>query len=206
MHALIIANGALPDERRVRALVSAADVLICADGGANAARRLGLKPDVILGDFDSIEEETRNHFRTVPQHCLADQESTDLEKALTYALERKARSIDILGASGDRLDHTTGSLGCFRKFGHRSVLRIVDTVGTVELIANEVTFAATPGERVSLIPLGRCSGVTTTNLRYPLRDDVLELGLREGISNEATAATVTVKVASGTLLLYRFHR
>jgi len=206
MHALIIANGTLPDRARVLALSSAADLVICADGGANAARRLGLAPDIILGDFDSIEEGTKEHFRSVLQILLPDQESTDLEKAVLYALGKHAASIDILGATGDRLDHTTGSLGCLKKFGDRAALRLIDTLGAAELIRGKVTIAATRGENLSLIPLDRCTGVMTTNLKYPLHGDVLELGVREGISNEAVGTPVTVTLESGTMLLYRFHR
>lgn len=205
MHVLIIANGIVPLPTRVRELVFAANLVICADGGANQARALGITPQVILGDFDSIEPGTRQHFNGVQMLYIPDQESTDLEKALRYCIEQHASSVDIIGATGDRLDHTTGSLGCFKKFGHRLQIRLIDTVGELTLVQNTVSIDVREGEKLSLIPLDRCAGISTTNLKYPLTNDTLELGGREGISNEAIATPVTILVTSGTLLLYRFY-
>ncbi len=73
------------------------------------------------------------------------------------------------------------------------------------MIVKKIEFTATVGEKISLIPLERCKGVTTHNLKYRLQNESLELGIREGISNEATGRKVTISVKRGTLLLYRFR-
>ena len=205
MKALIIANGTSPARRIVNRLASSADLVVCADGGADHARVAGIKPDIILGDLDSLSRSSRKFFHSVPMMFVDDQDSTDLEKALEFSLERGAGEIDIAGATGDRLDHTTGTLGCFKKFGKRAHLRLFDTVGCTVQIKNRIRFASKPGEKVSLIPLEKCSGVTTLNLRYPLKKEMLELGVREGVSNESTRSPVSVSVERGTLLLFRFY-
>lgn len=205
MKALIIANGTPPSRLLVRRLASAADVVICADGGANHARPMRITPDIIIGDMDSITPSTKRHFHRVPTMLVDDQDSTDLEKAIQLCIDMMCTSIDIVGATGDRLDHTTGSLGCFKKFGKKVRLQLFDTVGVVSMIKREIGFAATVGEKISLIPLERCEGVTTHNLKYALQNESLELGVREGISNEATGRRVTISAKRGTLLLYRFH-
>ena len=204
--ALIIANGALPPRQIVRPLVSSADIVICADGGANAARRLRIQPDIILGDFDSIQPSTRKFFRRVPQLLIDDQNSTDMEKALQYCAEREISSVDVVGATGNRIDHTTGSLGCLKKFGDRLQLRFIDAVGELSMVRGSVELSTNIGDKLSLIPLERCTGVTTANLKYALDNDLLELGVREGISNEAIGHRITISVRQGTLLLYRFHK
>lgn len=206
MHALIIANGALPSRRVIQKLVSSAEIIVCADGGANAARRLHIKPDVILGDLDSIVPSTRKFFHGTPLLQIDDQNSTDMEKALTYCTERGVKSVDVVGATGDRLDHTTGNLGCFKKFGNQMQLRFVDSFGELALIRSSVKLLMDIGDKLSLIPLERCTGVTTSNLKYLLHNDLLELGVHEGISNEAVGKEVTISVQHGTLLLYRFSR
>lgn len=203
--ALIIANGTLPSANRIRRLAYTADYIICADGGANHARRLGITPDIILGDFDSLHVSTRKYFKSVVQEKIDDQESTDLEKALEYCIEHHFSSADIVGAFGDRIDHTTGSLGCFKKFGKKIDIRFLDSVGETTRILKSLTMKTTKGEKISLIPLEQCTGITTQHLRYPLHADTLELGIREGISNEATGGSVTITVQKGTLLLYRFY-
>jgi thiamine pyrophosphokinase len=205
MHALIIANGTLPNPDFVRALTKYANIIVCADGGANHAQSLNIKPHIILGDFDSIHTSVREHFREVEQLLIQDQNNTDLEKAILYCIDRNITSVDIVGAAGDRLDHTTGSLGCIKKYGSTIHIRMIDTLGEVSLIRNEIHCTMRKGEKISLIPLDRCTGITTTNLKYALNNDTLELGIREGISNEATSQQVSIRVETGTLLLYRFH-
>jgi thiamine pyrophosphokinase len=205
MHALIIANGILPHPDYVRALVKFANFVVCADGGANHAQTLGIKPDIIIGDFDSITPATKIFFQNILQLHLDDQNTTDLEKAIDHCLDRKITSIDVVGALGSRIDHTTGSLGCFKKYGNKIHIRMIDSMGELTLIRKELHIEMREGEKLSLIPLDRCTGVTTTNLKYALNNDILELGVREAISNEATSIHVSVQVGSGTLLLYRFH-
>ena len=204
-HALIIANGTLPSADRIRLYAHNADYIICADGGANHARRLGMTPDIILGDFDSLLAATRKYFKSVDQQKIDDQENTDLEKALKHCVKLHFSSVDIIGAFGDRIDHTTGSLGCFKKFGTKIHIRFLDSVGETTRIPKSLTIKTTKGEKISLIPLERCTGITTRHLRYPLHADTLELGVREGISNEATGRSATITVQKGTLLLYRFY-
>ena len=206
MKALIIANGTLPSSRIVKNLFSSSDLIVCADGGANHARKLRIEPDIILGDLDSITSKTKKYFSRVPMMLIEDQNSTDLEKAIEFCIQRSCDSIDVVGATGDRLDHSTGSLGCFKKFGNKVELKMFDTVGTISRINKKIEFLAKVGEKLSLIPLEKCEGVTTKNLKYALRNDALELGVREGISNGATAKQVTISVKKGTLLLYRFYQ
>ncbi|MEK7263517.1 MAG: thiamine diphosphokinase [Bacteroidota bacterium] len=204
--ALIIANGTLPSRSIINAILAKKKFILCADGGANAAKRLRITPDVILGDFDSIKTSTRAYFKNVQLIHIPEQYSTDLEKAIRYCIERNISSVEIIGATGNRIDHSTGSLGCFRKFGNTIEMKIIDCIGEITLIKTTTTITTQRGEKISLIPLERCEGVTTTNLLYELNNDTLALGLREGISNEAMKKHVTISVQKGTLLLYRFHK
>ncbi|MBI5022169.1 MAG: thiamine diphosphokinase [Ignavibacteriales bacterium] len=205
MHALIIANGTVPNPDFVRGLAKFASTIICADGGANHARELGVKPSVIIGDLDSILPSTQTFYHDVEQIQIDDQNSTDLEKAIKYCIDHAITSIDIVGALGTRIDHTTGSLGCFKKFGTQIHIRMIDSEGELTLIRNEVHLDMHKGEKLSLIPLDKCTGISTNNLKYILNNETLELGVRDGISNEAVSENVTIHVDTGTLLLYRFH-
>ncbi len=205
MIALLIANGDVPSQRLVKRLASSADIIVCADGGANAACRMNIAPDIILGDIDSVSRATRKFFKQIPLMVIESQESTDLEKAILFCIRKKCTSVSIVGAVGSRIDHTTGSLGCFKRFKDRIEIKLYDREGIAMLIRDSVRIKATRGETISLIPLERCTGVTTRNLYYPLRDAVLELGVREGISNVAIGRYVSISYKKGTLLLYRFH-
>ena len=203
--ALIIANGQSPSNKIVRKLASSANLIVCADGGANHARRMKIVPDVILGDLDSISYATRLEFKRISLMLIEDQENTDLEKAIRYCIERKCQSIDIVGALGKRIDHTTGALGVLKKFGQTSIT-LVDDVGKLTLVRKRTRLKTIIGQIVSLIPLEKCVGIRTKNLKYALNNETLQLGVREGISNVAIAANVTISVRRGTLLVYQFHK
>jgi thiamine pyrophosphokinase len=203
--ALIIANGETPEAELVQTLLDGGRLIICADGGANAARLLGIRPDVIVGDLDSVHPDTLTHFRGVAIHEDRDENATDLEKAVVWAIEQACEEIVIVGALGRRLDHTVGNLGVLPKFHKRAAIRVVDALGEMSYIGRQYEFAARPGDVVSLVPLNRCTGITTTGLRYALRGEALELGTRDGTSNVVVSSPVGVRVERGHLLLYRLR-
>ena len=205
-NALIIANGTMPGAAIARRLSRTASLIVCADGGANHARKLGITPDIILGDLDSIASATRKAFRTVPTMFINDQERTDLQKAIRFCIAGRITSVDVIGGTGDRIDHSTGALGCFKEFGREIDIRFVDGMGTLFRIDGRVRLKIKRKALLSLIPLDRCTGVTTTGLKHSLKNSVLELGVREGTSNVATASFVTISVRRGTLLCFTFHR
>ena len=205
-NALIIANGDVPSMQRMRSMKLLRSTIICADGGANHARRLGITPNVILGDLDSISSSTERFFAGVPLLHIEDQNSTDLEKAISFCIERNIPHVDIVGVTGSRLDHATGALGCFKRFGEKISLRIIEETTTITMVQKEMRMRMRRGEKLSLIPLDRCTGITTTNLKYPLKSGTLELGVRDGISNESTDTNVTIHVRNGTLLVYLYDK
>ncbi len=100
MKALIIANGALPSRRLVRRLASAADIVICADGGANKTRPMRITPDFIIGDMDSITPSTKKYFHRIPSMFVEDQDSTDLEKAIQLCIDMMCTSVNVVGGRG----------------------------------------------------------------------------------------------------------
>src|SRR5512135_2629982 len=111
---VIFANGELAHPQLVRALIRRDDEILCADGGTRHALALELKPATVIGDLDSITEAERRRlegegvaFRKHPR----DKDETDLQLALHDALERAPSAILIVGALGERLDHTLGNIG-----------------------------------------------------------------------------------------------
>jgi len=202
MKALIIANGPLIPLREIRKLAAGADVIVCADGGANAAKEIGVRVDAVVGDLDSIRESARKFFRNLLVQNPG-QETTDLEKAIQYCRKRRASEIDIVGGIGGRLDHTLANLGAFLKDDLN--LRFIDKRGELTRVNGVAAFTVQNDEVFSLIPLTFCSGVTVNNARFPLANEALLLGGR-GISNVARRGTVRIKVKRGVLLLYRHTR
>ncbi len=202
---LIFANGHLPDLQEAHRLVGSEDVVIAANGGTRHALALGLIPSVIIGDLDSIADELQTlqaGGAQVFQHPR-DKNETDLELALTYALEQGQTEIVILGALGGRLDQTLGNLALLAdpRLSGREV-RLDDGVEEVFLCRAHARVQGRSGDLVSLIPWGgEVHGVRTEGLRWPLFDEPLFAHKTRGLSNEMTAEQALIWVRSGTLLV-----
>jgi len=200
--AIILANGIPPRKALLKKARQLAGLFVCADGGANNAAVLGERPDLIIGDLDSIKSSTVRAFKSVTTRRIADQNSTDLEKALTWIVRKNYTDIDVFGALGGRVDHLTGNLSALGKFARSARIRFVDNDGVIMPVRSELIFDARPGTTVSLLPLSRCEGIVTEGLKWELRNGILELGVRESTSNEVRSGPVRIRVRRGSLLLF----
>lgn len=203
MRSVIIANGARPSQDTVRRYLRPGDQLICADGGALHALALGLQPNKIVGDLDSLDKAAQTHlsgarFYTYP----AVKDETDLELALLLAAQDGADEIVVLGGFGGRLDQTIANvlLLTLPQLDHIAT-RLVDGEQEAFIIREQALIEGQPGDLLSLIPLGGdAEGVITEGLLYPLRDETLRFGPARGVSNVLTAATARVSLRRGLLL------
>jgi thiamine pyrophosphokinase len=200
MRALIIANGEPPSEALVRELAAAAALVIAADGGADAALAAGIIPGMVAGDLDSLSARARQMLSSRLIH-VDDNDSTDLEKTVTLALQQGATAIDIVAAGGGRADHALANLSVLVRFGAQADVRMHDDSFSIRAVQREATILAPAGSVISLVAIGRCTGVTTFGLRWPLRDATLDFSAR-GVHNEVTLRPASVSVASGDLLLF----
>lgn len=204
-HALVICNGEMPSLRLLSPLLKTKPFIVCADGGANKVRAYGIVPDCIIGDLDSITQKTRHFFSFVPVIHVADQESTDLEKVLEYLLTQRFTSASIIGATGDRPDHMMANFSILLKYNKKIALQFFDEFCTIEIVQKRNRFTSAVGQQISLVPMGKCTGITTKGLKYPLKNESLQLGVREGSSNEAVSTKVEITVKTGSLLLFKIH-
>ncbi len=200
MRALIIANGEPPAAALLAEAREGAALVVAADGGARAALALGLMPDVVIGDLDSLGD-ARTAIPPDRIHPNPDPNATDLEKAVMWCLDAGCDAIDIIGASGGRADHALANLSVLVRFGRRARVRLIDERFAIELVDGEAVVEGQPGTVVSLVAIGRCEGVTTTGLRWELHDATLDFSAY-GVHNEIAASPASVSVRSGDLLLF----
>ncbi|HEY7818012.1 MAG TPA: thiamine diphosphokinase, partial [Vicinamibacteria bacterium] len=174
-----------------------------ADGGADTARRFGLTPQAIVGDIDSASAETLAHFRSVPLVRDTDEERTDTEKALDWVLRQGAFDrVTLLGATTGRLDHVLGHLSLLRRYRDRTHLTLEDDFIRAWMARDAATIEEPPGTVVSFFAVGEpVEGLTTENLRYPLRVRRLELGVQDSISNVVERSPARVTMTGGEILL-----
>ncbi|MGH7491568.1 MAG: thiamine diphosphokinase [bacterium] len=209
--ALVVANGLLPASEILAECAARAEVIICADGGANRAHEAGLQPRFVVGDLDSVSADTRCALVEAQFIYRPSQEATDLEKTLTFAVEQKVQRALLVGITGLRFDHQLVNLNIAEKFCDRLELEAHDNFGVGSFIRSEgrpatVRFASFPGQQISLIAFRRVRGIVTEGLRYPLKNEDLEWSKRDGLSNEALADAFAVTVTEGNLFCYRVRR
>ena len=200
MRALVIANGDPPSAALLEELREGA-LVVAADGGARSALALGVMPDIVTGDLDSIGD-AREAIPADRIRPNADPNATDLEKAVALCLEEGCAAVDIIGGGGGRADHALGNLSVLVSFGRRARVRMVDERFAIQLVDGEAEVDGPPGTVVSLVALGRCEGVTTSGLRWELHDHTLDFSAY-GIHNEIATSPGRVSLRSGDLLLFR---
>jgi thiamine pyrophosphokinase len=202
---IIIANGRPPVKKVIRYLQSSGcNTLICADGGADTAKKLGLIPDYIIGDFDSVKKETLRFFRNKSEIInIKRQNDTDVEKCLKYAIKNKCNEAVLLGAIGDRLDHSFCNMGIVIKFFERIKVRIVSDKSILTPYAGNVELKTCKGETISLYGLNEETKITSYGLKYPLKHTALPFGKKESTSNTATEDSVHLEIQGGIIFVIR---
>ncbi|HLA87902.1 MAG TPA: thiamine diphosphokinase [Anaerolineales bacterium] len=202
---IIFANGDLPDPDKAHALLRESDFIIAADGGTRHALALGLTPNIIIGDLDSLNVE-RLTFNAEIIQSPADKNETDLELAFQHALTLNPEQIIILAALGGRLDQTLGNIALVSNVQRStSNVRLDDGIEEVFFCRDEYTIKGTSGDIISLIPWqGEVTGIVTTGLKWTLQNEILYPQKTRGISNEMMNDTATIQIKSGLLLI--IHR
>ncbi len=211
MRVVIIANGPLLRPPLYRPVVEKNDLIVCVDGGASKALELGFKPQVVIGDMDSMRVSLREQLQE--EGCRffeypSRKDETDSELALRYALSQGATELIMLGALGGRIDHTLANVMLLALPELQDVkVRLVEGDQEVLLIRGEVVIEGQLGDTLSLLPLsGDVVGIYTEGLEYPLHDGTLRFGAARGVSNTLVASQARVRVEKGLLLAVHHRR
>lgn len=207
MRTLILINGEIRDYAPLRRLLLPGDHVIAADGGARHALALERVPDVIVGDLDSVDPATLDHFRAqgalVEKHPAA-KDQTDLELAIERAIRDGAEEVLLVGATGGRLDQTLANLLILAQRDWGVPVRLIDGDQIAALLRgpDTLTVGAQPGSTLSVIPLSpRVTGICYRGLEYLLDGATLEFGSTRGISNVVAAGDARISIESGLLLV-----
>ena len=186
------------------------DFIIAADGGARHCLERQIRPDIVIGDMDSLSPSDIARLETDGAEIItfpARKDFTDLELALRKAQELDASEVLLLGALGARWDQTIANLLLPSAYATMCI-RLLDGPQEISFLrgGEELELAGQPGDTVSLIPLaGDATGVATQNLEYPLNGDRLVFGGSRGVSNVLTAKSAKVSLQEGLLLCVVIH-
>lgn len=205
---IILANGKTPSKNVITFLMrNGYSTLFCADGGANAAMKMGLTPTYIIGDLDSIQRKTLRYFKNKSRIIkLKRQNDTDVEKCLKHAIKLNFEEAVLTGVTGDRLDHTFCNLGIVLKFIHKISVKIVAENSILIALTGINKLNTSPGETISIYGINDKTRISSSGLKYPLRNTTLPFGQKESTSNIALADQISLKVTNGIVFIIRdFH-
>jgi thiamine pyrophosphokinase len=202
---IILANGKPPRKSIIQFLQKKGYTkLICADGGANTARKMNLLPDYIIGDLDSISSANLAHYHEITKIIkIKRQNDTDTEKCIKTAIRKGIYDIILTGVTGDRLDHTFCNLGIVIKFSKLVHLKIMAENSLLASYSGNVSFETYPGETISLYGFDRRTKIISHGLYYRLNNISLPFGEQESTSNIAIGARVELKITGGIIFVIR---
>jgi len=202
--ALIIANGAACSDELLGQLLEWSPLVVVLDSAMESVVELGIKVDVLLGDFDrgfNANYYRESHYPIEIIHT-PDQDKTDLEKAFDYLYARNIPAVNVVWATGKRADHTITNLTNIVNYREKLKIVIIDDHSKVFLLPRKFEKWYTEKTPISLIPVGKVTGIHSTNLHYPLKEDTLTMGYRTGSSNFVTKdGIVVIEHETGDLLL-----
>ena len=213
--AVIVGNGQFPKKEYPLYLLESADYVVCCDGALDTylrhfrGRNLR-RPDVVVGDMDSLSEKTAERFRDIAVK-IDEQETNDQSKAFHYILEHfpDVDTVHILGATGKREDHTIGNLSLLMEYaremrrqdcGRTVSVDIVSDWSTAFAITDSCTLDVGEGRSVSIICPDNSLNIKSEGLVWPT-DNVVFDNLWQTTLNRASADRISLTFSHPSIAL-----
>ncbi len=198
------------EQTKCDARPTASDIVIAADGGYDYVRSIGLSPDYVLGDFDSVDA------TDLPSDAIrypSRKDDTDLMLAVRLGLDKGYISFRIYGGLGGRLDHTIGNIQILDYLSHHGACGVLigDTYSVTVITDDSICIKKDrpenkPGNACSIFSLSDTSeDVSIQGLSYEVEHTTLTNTYPLGISNEYTGKDATISVGHGSLMILWYH-
>ena len=210
-NSILIITGGFVDLEFARQLVNSKlfDKVIAVDSGLIAVDKLGICPDYIVGDFDSVTKELLKSYRERENVTIKEydpvKDATDTHIALDLARELNPKEITILGGTGNRIDHMLANISLLYMFIHTNIkVSLLDANNKIYLMDKDTVINKKElhGPFISLQPFTELvEKVTLIGFKYPLLDRDMVLGDSLGISNEVIENEAKITLQSGILLV-----
>ncbi len=206
---MIVSGGDAPDCAFLKEKAGKARMVIAADKGAEYCLEAGIRPDLVVGDMDSIsaaasDELLRSGVPLIKYDPCKDR--TDTQLALEEAYRQGARSVELVAATGDRFDHSLANVQLLYDARSRGVdVSILSPKSRIFLVDSRYAVSSMRGATVSLLPLTmEVEGLTLTGFRWTLKNALMKMGNPYGISNRVVSEEALIEVRSGVLVVELF--
>lgn len=209
MTGIIVASGNIEDYAFYKKYFDERDLVIGVDGGAFHLRNFGIKPDILLGDFDSISKEDYENYCNAGVEILKypeKKDATDTEIAIDEGIKRGCSRFILIGVIGSRLDHSLSNIFLLKKIMNKGIkAMIANEYNEIYLIKDKIRVEYEKGYKLSLLPVTeKVEGITTKGLYYKLTDATICLGSSFGVSNEfIDDKGAEVSISKGLLMVIK---
>jgi thiamine pyrophosphokinase len=197
--AALFLNGDAPNPLAMEhAMLENPAFFICTDGALYYMNALKIKPHVVIGDMDSLSDAPHD----IEVVFIADQDTTDFEKALQYLVEHDFEKVVVLGSTGGQHDHFLGNLNAAYKFREQLDICFFDQSQYFFLSDKRQNINTQIGKIISLVPFPETHGITLSGFQYLLNNESLSLVNRVGTRNIAISDTPFIHFESGALWIF----
>lgn len=189
---IILADGRFPYGEVPLKYLHEAGKIICCDGSVDALVEYGLKPNVVVGDMDSISAKNLETFKSIIIQSK-DQETNDLTKAVNYCVQQGEAEVIILGATGYREDHAIGNVSLLADYAELLQVKMVTNHGTFTAIKSTTEFLSFPYQQVSIFCMDSHTRLKSKNLLFPINEVIFD-GWWKGSLNESLGDRFLIEV------------
>jgi len=204
---VIVANGTLKNNLFNKKALKQAEIIICADGGANKIEPLKIIPHYLIGDMDSVKKSVALHLKLTTKIIIDKrQDNTDLEKAILFAEKFKPTEIKILGAIGGDIDHTIANTISLYHVSKKIKISIIDEHHAIFLLHdNAVEIYGKKGDIISVIPITQIHGLSYHGLKWPVKNKKVATGWC-GVRNQMTGNKARIYLRKGKALVIKIEK
>src|SRR5690554_5151332 len=202
----ILVSGGKVNRNQLKKILRNSHFVIAVDSGLRALKDIGVIPNLLVGDLDSIDEVTFNWSKEKNLEVLKfpiQKDQTDTEIAVDYLVEKKTDEIVLLGCTGSRLDHMLSNISLLRKLSKLGIeAKIVDENNEIRYLNSNVSIEKKDGQYISVVPIS-LDGIILTlrGFYYNLEHKDLEYSTSLGISNYIVNDIGQVILEKGEALL-----
>ncbi|WP_313756607.1 thiamine diphosphokinase [Tissierella sp.] len=207
MKGLIVSSGTIIDYNRLESVVKQVDFIICADGGMNHLMKINRKPDLVIGDLDSISQVSLDYIKheNIPMKKYPSiKDETDTELAMEYLIDRGYKEIILTGVTGTRQDHTMANIFLLSTLYDKGIKgKIVDDNNIIYLTDDYLELPCLKNSYISIIPIAEDGIVISLKgFFYNLDNEFIKFGSTYGISNEIVDNIGIIKIHRGKALVF----